>query len=207
MNKNEFLKLDILKQVEFINSKTLTGLTVIKVAAEIGIGEKTLRLMLKSNNYVFNRPLKVYLLSGDSVVKPQLIQKDNKVITPKVIPNHNKNIIPKVIQKHNNDKTEIAITEDNNLLEEVKELLSMKDDLKELIQSYKRSKTIIDVIEPPELKVDKTRLKGVLKGRLVKVYDNVNNDWIKFCKRNDEFKMQDLYSMALLEYIEKYDKI
>jgi len=85
-------------------------------------------------------------------------------------------------------------------LQSLQELLSMKDDIKECIDKSKAT----DVIEPVELKVDKNRFKGELKGRLIKVYDNVNTEWINFCKSNSQFKMQDLYSMALLDYIGKF---
>jgi transposase len=190
MNKDEFLSLDINNQVEYINNKTITGLTISEVAEKIGMNESSIRRIVKKYNYVFNRKSKVYELSGNT----------------KLTLNDNKSIIPKVIQKHNKNITEVAITKDNNLIKEVRELLDMKEQLKELILYHNRSKSIIDVIEPLELKIDKNLFKGDLKGRLIKVYDNVNNDWIEFCKNNNQFKMQDLYSMALLEYIEKYSK-
>ena len=83
----------------------------------------------------------------------------------------------------------------------IRELLEVKGQLKGLV----RNKSIIKVIDQPtELKVDKELFKGELQGRLVKVYNNVNEDWIKFCKVNNQFKMQDLYSLALLEFINKY---
>ncbi|HEY8805659.1 MAG TPA: hypothetical protein VIM42_11255 [Clostridium sp.] len=57
-----------------------------------------------------------------------------------------------------------------------------------------------------ELKVDKERFNGELKGRLIKVYGNVNDAWINFYKSNNQFKMHDLYSVALLDFIEKYSE-
>ena len=82
----------------------------------------------------------------------------------------------------------------------------MKEQLKEIIQEYSKNKNIIDVPEEPELKIDLSKFKGELKGRLIKVYDNINKDWIKFCKKNNQFKMQDLYSLALLEFMNRYKK-
>lgn len=85
----------------------------------------------------------------------------------------------------------------------VRELLEIKGQLKGLV----KNKSIIKVItQPVELKVDKTLFKGELRGRLIKVYDNVNNDWQAFCKSNNQFKMQDLYSMALISFIDKFKK-
>ena len=93
-----------------------------------------------------------------------------------------------------------------NTLAEVNELIEMKEQLKEVIQSYNLNKSIIDIPEQPILKIDKSKFEGEPKGRLIKVYTNVNDAWMEFCKDNGEFKMQDLYSIALLECIEKYKK-
>jgi len=120
---------------------------------------------------------------------------------------NNKNITKTIIAKakQNNNETEIQ-QELKIALLEVKELLEMKDQLKEVIQQYNKDKKKVNVHEQHELKVDKEKFKGELKTRLIKVYGNVNNAWIKFYKSNSQFKMQDLYSVALAEFIEKYSK-
>ena len=187
MDKETLKNLPIEESVKYMNNLLNDNKSITAICKDIGMATSTLYDHFKRLNYKYDTITRQYIKT--------LIQKDNKVI------------IPKVIQKNNNTVTEVAITKDNNLLAEVRELLSMKDELKLLILEYNRSKSIVDVIEPQELKVDKKLFKGVLKGRLIKVYDNVNNDWIGFCKANSQFKMQDLYSMALLEFIEKYPKI
>ncbi|WP_434291809.1 hypothetical protein [Clostridium botulinum] len=48
--------------------------------------------------------------------------------------------------------------------------------------------------EEPELKVDLNKFKG----RLIKIYDNINKDWIKFCKKDNQFKnvlIRSMYSI------------
>jgi len=190
MDKKDFNLLTIEKQINYINDLLKDNKSIISICEDIGIGRTTVRTRFKELNYKYNTNTKQYIKSSSKAL----------------IPKDNSSIINKVIPKHNKSKSEVAITKDDLLIKEVKELLDMKDDLKELIHYHNRNKNIVNVIEPVELKVDKDKFKGGLKGRLIKVYDNVNNDWIEFCKSNSQFKMQDLYSMALLDYIEKFKK-
>jgi len=67
MDKEEFIKLGIEEQVKFINDKTITGLTVSKVARESNISESVIRRIMKKNNYKFSRVNKIYSLDGRTV--------------------------------------------------------------------------------------------------------------------------------------------
>ncbi|MBX4272207.1 hypothetical protein [Clostridium estertheticum] len=207
---SDFEKKDIKEQVSFINSKTITGMKVIDVAKEIGMGDKTLRTRLKENNYIFNRPEKIYVLSRDK--NDMVITKESDNIIPKeVIKNDNKSI------KANENPLKSSVVKNEPIppdllqelkinLGEIKELLEMKEQIKEIIQKYNKSINTIAEEVQQDLKIDKDKLNGELKSRLIKVYNNVNVEWIKFCKNNNQFKMQDLCSIALLEFIEKYSK-
>ena len=62
MDKEEFIKLGIEEQVKFINDKTITGLTVSKVAIESNIIESVIRRIMKKEHYKFDRVNKVYSL-------------------------------------------------------------------------------------------------------------------------------------------------
>lgn len=112
----------------------------------------------------------------------------------------------KVIQQDINK--EISVTKDDDIqksyydidMNELKELLSLKDDLKQLIQQYHISKNVIDV-EPIELKV---KAITEVKQRLFKIDVEVLEKWDKFIASNKQFKVQQLSSLALLEFIEKY---
>jgi len=188
MDKETFKNMPIKNSIKYMNDLLNDNKSITSICKSIGIATSTVYDHFKRVNYKYDTITKQYIQSGTQAIIP----KDNTSINNKIIRNNNKS------------KSEVAITKDDNLIKEVRELLDMKDQLKELIQEYNRSKNIIDVIEPAELKVDKTRFKGELKGRLIKVYDNVNNDWIAFCKVNSEYKMQDLYSMALLDFIKNY---
>lgn len=190
MNKETFKDMSIELQIKYMNDLLNDNKSRSDIYKMIGMPRTTLGDHVKRCNYKYD------------AITNQYIQSTSQALIPK----NNNSISNKVIQKNNKRKNEIAITKDNDLIEEVRELLSMKDQLKELILEHNRSKSIIDVIEPQELKVDKALFKGELRGRLIKVYDNVNNDWVRFCKVNSQYKMQDLYSMALLNFINAYKK-
>jgi hypothetical protein len=200
----EFDKLGIGKQVEFINSelKKDVNISVTKLCKKFGFNKNTIVDRFTKKGFHYNFDTKQYIKDTE------VIQKDISCISD-----------DKVIPKDNNCISEVAMTtQENNLLEmqeftelkttliEVKELLEMKDQLKEVIQHYNKSKSIIEVPEQQTLRIDRNKLDGELKGRLVKVYSNINDNWIKFCKDNNQFKMQDLYSLALMEFMERYCK-
>lgn len=71
MTKEEFKTLDILKQIEFYNSKTITGLTVGEVAQNIKMSESVIRRIFKKNNYAFDRVKKIYSLieNNEEIIK------------------------------------------------------------------------------------------------------------------------------------------
>lgn len=118
------------------------------------------------------------------------IQKDNKVVL-----NKKKNI-------DFNRKTEV-IQEYNKNINELKllELIELLEPIKSLIEDYERNKNIIE-INSVELKP-----KAVInvKQKLFKIDVDILEQWEEFVLRHKEFKVQQLISLALEEFIEKYN--
>ena len=195
----EFDKLSIDKQVQFINTELEKdiNISVTKLCKKFGLNKSTIISRFTKDDYKYSVAAREYIKDT------KVIQNDNKSINKDIIQNNSKSISTNKIVE-NNDLMEMQ--ELKGRLKDLKELLDLKNDLKEVIQHYNKSKNIVDVPKPLELKIDKDKFHGELKGRLIKVYENINNSWIEFCKNNSQFKMQDLYSMALLEFMEKYKK-
>lgn len=202
MNKSEFNNLNIKDQVQILNNKLKenTTISVTKLCKELGFNKSTIIDRFTKAGYKYNHDIRQYV-----------IQNNNKSITSKSAENHtNSN---QIIQKNNkNISNKVDVFKENTItgikedqLKGLLELLELKDQLKELIQNNIKSKNIIEV-DLTELKVDTSKFEGEPVGRLIRVYKNVNDSWIKFCKENSQFKMQDLYSLALLEFIDKYSK-
>jgi c-di-AMP phosphodiesterase-like protein len=74
--------------------------------------------------------------------------------------------------------------------------------IKEVIQEYNKSKNIIEVerveLKPPSI--------TEVKQKLFKVDVDILDQWNKFIVEHKEFKVQSLISMALDEFIQKYNK-
>lgn len=139
-----------------------------------------------------------YILSND------VIQVSNNSIT-KDKDKYNKSITT-VIQKQ-----EEAISKDfkETDIQALKELISLVEPLKNVIQVYNKSITTekyIDV-EPIEIKIDRTKLSGNIKATGFRIDETILDYWREFIKNyNGEYKVQDLVGQALLEFIEKYKK-
>lgn len=111
----------------------------------------------------------------------KVIQKDNVI---------NNEPLENVIQKYNKDID----------IESLKELISLIEPIKELIQQYNKSKNIIDV-KPIELN---PKSVTEVKQKLFKVDVDVLEQWNKFVLEHKQYKVQNLISLALEEFIEKY---
>ncbi|NEZ80410.1 DUF4250 domain-containing protein [Clostridium botulinum] len=191
-----FKELPLKQQVEFINKELKnSNISLKKVCQKFGLNKKKINDKFYNAGYEYNPKDRAY-------TKVVLIQKSNKSIS---------NIEHKGIELSKPVEGNLNILEPNrlknieNALKEVKELIEIKEDLKEVIQKYNKDKNVIDVVGKQELRFDFSKFKGEVKGRYVKVYENINKDWIKFCKKNKQFNIQDLYSLALLEFMDKYN--
>lgn len=139
-----------------------------------------------------------YILSND------VIQVSNNSIT-KDKDKYNKSITT-VIQKQ-----EEAISKDfkETDIQALKELISLVEPLKNVIQVYNKSITTekyIDV-EPIEVNIDRSKLSGNIKATGFRIDESILKQWKEFIKDyNGEYKVQDLVGQALLEFIVKYKR-
>lgn len=122
-----------------------------------------------------------------------VIQKD-KESAERVIQEPSKAIAPtenKSIQKHNRSISD----------EKLMELVDLIEPIKEMLENYNRNKNIVEV-NTVEL-----RPKAVteVKQKLFKIDINVLEQWEEFVLNHKEFKVQQLISLALEEFINKYN--
>ena len=155
------------------------------VAKQLKIKKADIYNFLKNNGLVYEdgevKPM-TNNKNEMAVTKTNVIQKDNKSINNKPPEN--------IVQKYNKDI-------DINTLNE---LISMIEPLREIIQKNNQSKNIIE-IERKELK---PKSITEFKQKLFKVDVDVLEDWNKFVADNKQYKVQNLVSMALEEFLEKY---
>lgn len=88
-----------------------------------------------------------------------------------------------------------------NIDDDIKELIKHKDILLELAADYKnRTATEININDIP------AELKAGVVIKSIKVYTDIAGKFEKICNRYKGIKKQDLYSLALLEFTEKYSE-
>lgn len=179
--------MEITKVVEYINLELKRDNTtsVNKIISKMGEKQSTIKGRLRKEGYSFDPENRCYT---------KVIQKDNSLTenknTTKVIPSYNTKTKQEVIQKYNNDID----------METLKELIELIEPIKEVIQEYNKSKTIIEV-KPIELK---PKAVVEVKQKLFKVDIDVLDKWDRFVKDHREFKVQQLISLALEEFIDRY---
>lgn len=182
---------------DYINLELAKGRPMVSIEKEdFEANERVIHKRLSRAGYkkIDNQ----YILSND------VIQVSNNSIT-KDKDKYNKSITT-VIQKQ-----EEAISKDfkETDIQALKELISLVEPLKDVIQVYNKSITTekyIDV-EPIEVNIDRSKLSGNIKATGFRIDESILKQWKEFIKNyNGEYKVQDLVGQALLEFIEKYKK-
>lgn len=186
MDKEEFNNLDIKEQVEYFNGKIKELGSSSAASRSIGYkDESTIRKRFKAKGYKMNAEKTAYILFDNATANK--VNTNKSIITPKSE--------TKVLNKN--------IPE--NLVKEIEEFKSLKNDIKEMLEWRENFKEVAATYEDTEIKIDAQRLKNedaITRG--IKIYPSVFIEFKKFCTEHKEYRMQDLISMALLEYIRNH---
>lgn len=191
MTKEEFEKLNFQDKVAYLNDKLHEGQTVTKIREDIGIGEKRLQKEIKMNGYKYDNKLKQYIFNTETYISANTKSNTNSNTQGKDIIVLEKNTTP--ILK---ESQEAAI----NFLEQNLEIFEIlvekfKVNTKSNTNSNTDKKQItIELIDDKHLKP---------KAKAFRVNMFVYKEWQKFCE-TQRYSKQDLLSMAMKEYMEKY---
>lgn len=141
---------------------------------------------------------------NDRVIAKRLSRKGYKRIDNQYLYESNTTVLTK---KHSNK--DLFLKEDNTNvlplynqldLNKLNELINLIEPIKEVIQEYNKSKNIIE-IQNIELK---PKAITEVKQKIFKIDIDVLNKWDKFVLEHKEYKVQQLISLAIEEFIEKY---
>lgn len=188
MNKDQFNKLDIKKQVDYINKQLENNNSITSVCKDLCIGRSTISDRFKKNKYTYNKDLKKYIDNSCNTAVIKDIKKiDNSCNTAVECIENKNNIVNEVINLSTDDIK-------NNLLA----LANDYDIIKELIQLHRRNTSVVKQqivinIDDAESKLTTLRVNS-------KVLESFN----KFCDNNKQFKKIDLLSQALKNFIDQY---
>ena len=140
---------------------------------------------------------------NDRVIAKRLSRKGYKRLNNQYIYESNPSVLDnKVILKTPEIINSKELPDYNNLdLSKLKELIDLLEPIKEIIHEYNNRRNIID-IEKNEL-----RPKAIteVKQKLFKIDIDILSKWEDFVSNHKEFNVQQLISLALEEFINKYD--
>lgn len=208
MSFDDLIKLDIYEQINYLNNGLNKGLSVKQIRESLGVGEKKLQKYLKSINYKYDQKIKNYILvtkvsdtvEGSERVSDynnnQLVVKDKTKVNIKPVEDERVNPLP--VEFTDYDKLINMV----NTYQEMSKRMEQFDKYEEMLQWYELQKSVIDVT-PPKLEIPPTDAEPVT--RSFKIYPDVNEAFKKFCSKNDNYKVQDIISFAIKEFLERYD--
>lgn len=189
--------------ITYLNDKLNEGQTVIRIREDLGIGEKRLQKIMKENSYKYNQKLRKYVPNDDSITKVILNDElpcNGSVngLDPSTQGQSSTLVIPNNFEQ-----------EWNELIRFKNDMYEIKSDIKDVIQAYKQgyyngNTEVIEVIQADGITI--REFNDDIKPTTIKLHSESLDAWNKFCNKYKQYSKQDLISMALEEYIDKYDK-
>lgn len=188
MTKEEFNKLEILEQLDYVNQQLKKNKSLRIIGSELKMSKTTFRDRFTKMDYVYNVNTKQY--NKNNALGKQSYQ-DNIKTTPKPV---KRNV-------ETATKNELGQKYDNDILE----LIKHKSELLEMLKNYKNNTKINENEEfninnlPLDLQINIVR-------KTIKIYEPIYDNFTEICNAYGNFKIQDLVSMAILEFCNKYKK-
>lgn len=180
MNKDQFNNLDFMEKIEYLNNKLKEGQTVIRIREDIGIGEKALQREIKANGYKYNNKERQYMPTTEATTK------STTEILPTIVVDENTIVVPKQQQQI------LGYLENN--FEVLQEFLEKYKSTTKATTETTTNHIVVNLVDDKHLNP---------KPKSIRINEFIYQDWQKFCYTK-HYSKQDLISMALKEYMEKY---
>ncbi|MFA9399426.1 MAG: hypothetical protein ACERKV_14325, partial [Clostridiaceae bacterium] len=101
--------------------------------------------------------------------------------------------------KNANKKIIDIVSKYDNLIK----MMEVSNDIQEMLEWYNKQKITVEL---QELKIDSNKLTGEVKTTTVRLYTDVWNEFKDFSNEFKEYKSMDLFSQALIEFMDKYKR-
>ena len=195
MDKTKFNKLGIMEQIEYINKKLLEGNSLTNLCKCIGVGRSTIRDRFKKVGYEYNQDIKQYetIIEIIEETEPVLPAGASEIIEEDIKP---------VIQESSNLVVGTESYKNNDIL--INMINNYDDNLNKLNEMYNwyKLQSSNKVVEMEKFKVED--FEGDIVVRSYKLYESIQQEFLEFCKKNNKYKVQDILSQALKEFLDKY---
>ena len=191
MSGNEFKDLDIEFQVKYVNELLQQGDSVDNIRTTLGIGKNYIANKFGKGGYKLNRNINQYI-KGDNVVTntTNVVKKPNKKVS-----------------KQSNEVNNINTSDDRiKVLErQIKDLQSQINIINDMLNKNNATNVVIDTTSIIHSSIDSYD-RNDTKSSHYRIYTDIQEEFKKFCKDNRQYKVQDIISSAIKEYLDKYNK-
>ena len=192
MNSTDFKELDIEYKVKYVNELLQQGDSVDNIRINLGVGKNYIGNTFKGHGYKLNRNINQYIKNDDVVTyTTNVVKKPNKKVSKQSNEVNNINTkdsyykalegqikdLQKQINLINNRLDNNSIT--TNVVTDTTSIIHSS------IDSYDRNDTT---------------------SSHYRIYTDIQEEFKKFCKDNRQYKVQDIISSAIKEYLDKYNK-
>ena len=197
MKRSEFDNLNFMEQVQYVNKKLLEGTTITNICKSIGVGRSTVRDRFEKAGYKYKNEVKQY----QSYIEIVDHESSNSVVEAfDVVEDSNVQASSNAVVGMDIQYTDIQYRYED-LTKIIENYNSLNDKMNEMYNWYKLQNSN-DVVEANRFVIKE--FKGDTVARSFKLYDSVQKDFMKFCKKNNKYKVQDILSTLLDEAMKKY---
>ncbi len=191
MSGNEFKDLDIESKVNYINTLLEQGDSVDNIRINLGVGKNYIGNTFQKNGYKLNRNINQYV-KDDTVV----------IDTTNVVKKSNKKV-----SKQSNEVNNINTSDDRiKVLErQIKDLQSQINIINDILNKNNATNVVIDTTSFIHSDIDKLRNTDTTSSHY-RIYKDIQEEFKAFCKEHKQYKVQDIISSAIKEYLDKYNK-
>ena len=192
MNSTDFKELDIESKVKYVNELLQQGDSVDNIRTTLGIGKNYIANTFAKGGYKLNRNINQYI-KNDTVVTDTT----NVVIKPN-----------KKDSKESNKVNNINTSDDRiKVLEgQIKDIQKQINLINNRLDNNSITTNVVtDTTSIIHSSIDSYD-RNDTKSSHYRIYTDIQEEFKKFCKDNRQYKVQDIISSAIKEYLDKYNK-
>lgn len=217
MNRKEFDSLEIIDQISYVNKLLMEGNSLRSISTNLGISKTTIRDRFYKIGHVFDAETKQYIrIYKKTIFEIVDDKKSNTSVTRDIFSEPVKKPAKKVVKRNTkeiqkNNNADLKVIDEGNTKEilryknDLLDLINCKNDILEMLKDYKSNTKIIEV---PQLDINSLPddIQDKIISKSMKVYAEAYKLFDMLCSQYPNYKKQDLISLALYEFYNKYKK-
>lgn len=191
MNSTDFKKLDIESKVKYVNELLQQGDSVDNIRINLGVGKNYIGNTFKEDGYKLNRNINQYIKCDDVVTNTTNVVKQN--IKPSEPKKETNNI-------NTNDSYYKAL---EGQIKDIQKQINLINN--RLDNNSITTNVVTDTTSIIHSDIDKLRNTDTTSSHY-RIYKDIQEEFKAFCKEHKQYKVQDIISSAIKEYLDKYNK-